>query len=134
MSHNHHNNNYTNYSKPQTASVVEPEVIEEVVAPVVEETVVNTVMQADGVTPAHPVPETDPVTEDSEPDGILGVVTECAKLNVRKEPSTEADVVTTLLIGTEVMVDIFESTEEFYKVTTGAGVEGYCMKKFINID
>lgn len=127
MSHNHHNHNYTNYSKPQTAPVVEPEVKDEVIAPVVEETVETKVEE----TVVAPTPET-PV--DSEPDGILGVVTECAKLNVRKEPSTEADVVTTLLIGTEVMVDIFESTEEFYKVTTGAGVEGYCMKKFINID
>lgn len=110
--------NYTNYSKPrQPAPAVDPtnEVKEEVVAPVVAE-------------PAEPV------IEDSEPEGILGVVTECVKLNVRKEPSTEADVVTTLPIATEVMVDIFESTEEFYKVTTGAGVEGYCMKKFININ
>lgn len=129
----HHNHNYTNYSKPkQTAPAVEPEVKSEV-----EPGAVNTTYEEDGVTPAHPIseePVTAPVTEDSESDGILGVVTECAKLNVRKEPSTEADVVTTLLLGTEVMVDIFESTDEFYKVTTEAGVEGYCMKKFINVN
>ena len=117
MSKKHHN--YTNYSKPQqVAPVVEPEVVEEVV---VEEPVVT----------SEPIAAPEHVVEESTK--VLGVVTECAKLNVRQEPSTDAEVVTTIMIGTEVMVDVAESTEDFYKVCTGAGVEGYCMKKFINI-
>lgn len=117
MSHKHHNNNYTNYSKPQNvAPAVEAEVKEEVVTPVIEE-------------PAAPVEE--PVIE--EVKEIIGVVTECAKLNVRKAATTDSDVVTTLLIGTEVMIDEEQSTEDFYKICTEAGIEGYCMKKFINI-
>jgi hypothetical protein len=109
MSKKHHN--YTNYSKPQEAPVVEPEVVEEVVE-VVE-------VKEESVT---------------EPDEVIGVVTDCVKLNVRKEPSKDSDVACELLLGTEVMIDIFESTDDFYKVITEAGVEGYCMKKFINAD
>ena len=63
---------------------------------------------------------------------ILGVVTECVILNVRKEPNADAEIVTKILLGTEVMVDETESTEDFYKICTGSGAEGYCMKQFIN--
>lgn len=114
MSHKHHN--YTDYSKPkQEAPVVEPEV--KVEEPVTEEVVEETVVTPE--TPAEPV---------------YGVVSECAKLRVRKEPSTDADVICELPLATEVLVDESNSTEEFYKVVTGAGVEGYCMKKFIELD
>lgn len=118
------NHNYTNYSKPQTAPV-EPEVIEEVTQEeetVVLETIEEVVQEEEIVTPEPPV----------EP--VYGVVTECAKLNVRKEPNVNAEVVTTILLATEVLVDVVNSTEEFYKIVTGSGVEGYCMKRYINID
>lgn len=112
------NHNYTDYTKPQLeAPVVEPEVKVEV--PVTEEVVEETV-----VTPETP----------AEPEPVYGVVSECAKLRVRKEPSTDAAVICELPLATEVLVDEANSTEEFYKVVTGAGVEGYCMKKFIELD
>ena len=125
MSHKHHN--YTDYTKPQQAAPVEAPVVEEVVeetvvtpdAPVVEEVAGETV-----VTPETP----------TEPEPVYGVVSECAKLRVRKEPSTDAAVICELPLATEVLVDEANSTEEFYKVVTGAGVEGYCMKKFIELD
>ena len=63
---------------------------------------------------------------------IIGVVTECAKLNVRKEPSKDAAVLRTILLATEVVINEEESTEDFYKVYVG-GLSGFCMKKFINI-
>ena len=105
----HKNRNYTNYSKPQPKPVEVKE--EPVVAPVVE-----------------PV-----VTPDQEPTPILGVVSGCQKLNVREEASTEADIVCEILKDTEVMIDEENSTNDFYKICTGAGVEGFCMKKFITI-
>ena len=83
-------------------------------------------------TPVEPaVPEE---VAEGQTDYILGVVTECVKLNVRTEPDPEADIITTIPIGTEVQVDIFESTKEFYKICMGAGIEGYCMTDYINID
>lgn len=62
-----------------------------------------------------------------------GVVTDCAKLNVRAEPSTDAEVVCVISAATELLVDEAESTEDFYKICTAAGVEGYCMRKFITV-
>lgn len=64
------------------------------------------------------------------------VVANCKKLNVRDAADKDAEVVCVIAEGTELTVDIDNSTEEFYKVYTQAGeilVEGYCMKKFINI-
>ena len=103
MSHKH-KHNYSNYSKPQEAPVVEPEVK-------VEET-------------------TEPETDDS----VIGIVTGCAKLNVREGAAVNAAVLTTIPEGSEVQIDILDSTDEFYKVCTATGVEGFCMKKFINIE
>lgn len=65
-----------------------------------------------------------------------GIVTGCAKLRVRKAPSSDAEVYGTIDEDTEVAVTINKSTEEFYQVNTiinGTLVAGYCMKKFIKI-
>lgn len=67
-------------------------------------------------------------------DGSLtGIVSGCVKLNLRKEASKDSDVLLVLNEDTELVVDPAESTEDFYKVCTSSGVEGYCMKKFITI-
>jgi uncharacterized protein YgiM (DUF1202 family) len=63
----------------------------------------------------------------------IGLVANCKKLNVREKPTVEAPVVCEIVCQTEVMIDEKESTEEFYKVYTAAGIEGFCMKKFIAI-
>ena len=66
-------------------------------------------------------------------DVKIGFVTNCKKLNVREEPRTDADIVCEVDYQTGLMIDENESTEEFYKVFTIAGIEGFCMKKFIAI-
>jgi len=66
-------------------------------------------------------------------DVKIGFVTNCKKLNVREKPRTDATIICEVDYQTEVMIDEKESTEEFYKVYTAAGVEGFCMKKFIAI-
>mgnify|MGYP002685185427 CR=1 FL=1 len=69
-----------------------------------------------------------------EIEGIkIGLVSNCKKLNVREKPTVEAPVVCEIVCRTELMIDEKESTEEFYKVYTAAGIEGFCMKKFIAI-
>lgn len=75
------------------------------------------------------------VTEtNNESEGIkIGFVSNCKKLNLREKPTVEAPVVCELVCQTELMIDENESTEEFYKVFTAAGIEGFCMKKFITI-
>ena len=69
-----------------------------------------------------------------EIEGIkIGLVSNCKKLNVREKPTVEAPVVCEIDCQTELMIDEKESTEEFYKVCTAVGIEGFCMKKFIAI-
>lgn len=62
-----------------------------------------------------------------------GVVTDCRKLNIRKEPDPNADVISVIPVSTEVIIDVEASTDDFYKVCIAAGVEGFCMKKYIAI-
>ena len=67
------------------------------------------------------------------PESKEGMVTDCVKLNVRLEPNSDADVVGQINASTKLEVYENESTEDFYKICTHSGVEGYCMKKFITI-
>lgn len=64
---------------------------------------------------------------------VSGVVTDCLKLNVRKNPSADAEVLAIVDALSNVMVDMDASTDAFYKVYTETGVQGYCMKKYIDI-
>ena len=100
-----------------------PEVVD--VAPVV-------VSEPEVITPAvHEVVA--PVVPEIEVPKNLGKVVGCVKLNVREEPSTKASVVFEITVGSMVFIDETCSTDEFYKICTEHGVEGYCMKKFIEI-
>ena len=63
----------------------------------------------------------------------IGIVENCARLNVREEPDAEAEVVCVLAAQSEVTINEKESTKDFYKICTAAGAEGFCMKKFIRI-
>lgn len=105
---------YTNYNKMGTT----PE--EELDHTEVEE-------MDEGVNEA--IEETEPET----PDILLGNVTGCTKLNVRQEPVANGMIIGTLPVSSEVMIDESESTEDFYKVCTASGMEGYCVKRFITI-
>ena len=51
--------------------------------------------------------------------------------NVRKDPSPDGEVVTVIDCLSKVMVDMKGSTDEFYKVCTASGAEGFCMRKYI---
>lgn len=64
---------------------------------------------------------------------VLGVISGCEKLNMREDSNKESNIVAILTKNAEVTINLTESTEDFYKVCTAAGQEGYCMKKFISI-
>lgn len=70
---------------------------------------------------------------EEEPEAIIGEVFDCAKLNVREEPRSDAKVACVIDVGTEVMINEADSTDEFYKICLVSGIEGYCMKKFIAV-
>ena len=77
--------------------------------------------------------EPDPETE-QESESIVGIVSECSRLRVRSYPELDANVICEIDAGAQVVIDNAESTEDFYKVCTETGIDGYCMKKFIKID
>ena len=125
---------YTKYSKEPIVAkepvesvetvVEEIQAVEPVVEPAIEEPVVE-----------EPVIE-EPVIEESvidEPEPIIGVVTDCLKLNVREFATKNADILGVINAATELVIIEEESTKDFYKICTSTGLEGYCMKKFISI-
>ena len=73
------------------------------------------------------------MTELEPEEYLLGVVSNCKKLNVREAPSKESDSLGVIACGTEVMITPSTSTEEFYSVCTESGIEGFCVKQFINL-
>jgi uncharacterized protein YgiM (DUF1202 family) len=82
------------------------------------------------VSEAAPVEDTETVKETTKSE-ITGVVTDCLKLNVREAPSTDAKVLSEIQALSEVKVDLDESTDTFYKICNAAGIQGFCMKKYI---
>lgn len=71
------------------------------------------------------------LVEEAPKKKLIGVVTDCLKLNVRKEPSPDAEVAFVILCLTPVEIDLEQSTDTFFKVRTADNSEGFCMKKFI---
>lgn len=130
----HNYNNYSN-NKPEVEEPVveEVEVKESVEMEAVTEPTpaaeVSTPETTEEIKPVEPVAD---VKEPTEPAPIIGVVN-CKLLRMRNKPNTEGEVICELPEGTEIQVDKVNSANDFYKVTTTAGAEGFCMKKFITI-
>lgn len=114
--------NYTQYSnakkydnKPKTEEMTEPVECVESVEPIVEvkmvEETVNTV----------PIPKT-----------INGIVANCTKLNIRKGPSTNAEILGIVNVDSEMEIDMDKSNDNWFYVSTAVGIDGYCMRDFVN--
>lgn len=71
--------------------------------------------------------------ETDEVEPVYGRVVDCSRLNVRKKPTVNAEVLETVRKDSELVLDLIKSNEKWYKVTTISGVEGYCMKQYIVI-
>jgi uncharacterized protein YgiM (DUF1202 family) len=130
MGHNNYSKFFKNTESEEVIPVMEDQIsIEEigdndphVVSEELEQAVINAggeVMRAE-----------EPIVE---VETSIGVVSECDKLNLREEANKNSKVLAILNRNTELVVSVEESTEDFYKVITSSGVEGYCMKKFITI-
>lgn len=144
------NKNYTKYSEKSNNN--KPMINKEL-----EETVLNTGGEVITTDPELPevnegvnnniTPEVPEIKEDNnntEPQNenvekgdakLVGVVTGCEKLNVRKEPNKESDVLCVINKNEVVEFDTeeYQTYEDFYKIVTTTGVKGYCMKQFIKI-
>lgn len=112
-----HNKNYSKFSQKQQKVnleevINEPEVVEEVEN--VQEEVVEPIVEQESIQ-------------------TIGFVDNCECLRVRKESNIDSEELCIINKLSEVVIDLEKSTDDFYKVTTSEGVDGYCMKKFIII-
>lgn len=109
-----------NYSKFYNNDVKEP-VVEEVVETPVEE-----------ATPeVEEVVEEKPVKKQEAAKTVIGCVTDCSKLNIRKSPNINSPALCVIDTGAKLTINEAKSTADWYSVVTPSGVKGYCMRKFV---
>ena len=127
------NKHYTQYSKfsgEEPMLVNNPELeVEDAVEEKVDEPIEGQIV----IPEVEPEPVSDPEPSVEPENQKFGKVSNCKKLNIRKLPSRDAEIVSELIEGSEVMIDEKESTALFYKICTEHGIEGYCMKNFIKV-
>lgn len=120
--------NYSQYSKAdnksnnrantQTVPVEEPVEIIDIVENTEAYDVINIVEKPTGIKAVS--------------NTVPGTVSDCVRLNVRVAPFANAEVACVLNVESQLEINLDESVEDWYKVCTAAGIEGYCMKKFIS--
>lgn len=123
-----HKHNYTQYSEKkqhsQNVNTMEKSTItEEVLKPISRAPEVK----MDSV----PVLVNETVETKPIPKTVVGMVVGCAKLNVRAEASLFSDVIYTLNTQSEIEIDIEKSDKDWFYICTATGVEGYCMRKYV---
>ena len=127
-----HNKNYSKFSqKKENINLEEifPET-EAVEADAEQEPIMDPVVEAEAEQAQEIVEESQEV---EEAVSTVGFVDNCECLRVRKESNVDSEELCIINKLSEVVIDLDNSTDYFYKVTTSEGVEGYCMKKFITI-
>ena len=127
-----YNKNYSKFSqKKENVNLEEifPET-EAVEADIEQELIMDPIIEAEAEQAQEIVEESQDV-EEAVP--TVGFVDNCECLRVRKESNVDSEELCIINKLSEVVIDLDNSTDYFYKVTTSEGVEGYCMKKFITI-
>ena len=66
------------------------------------------------------------------PKTINGVVSNCTKLNIRKDPSVHAEILGVVDVDSEMKIDMDKSNDKWFYVSTAVGIDGYCMRDFVN--
>lgn len=126
------NKNYSKFSqKKENVNLEEifPET-EAVEADAEQEPIMDPVVEAEAEQAQEIVEESQKVEEAVQ---TVGFVDNCEHLRVRKESNVDSEELCIISKLSEVVIDLDNSTDYFYKVKTSEGVEGYCMKKFITV-
>ena len=102
----------------------------------VEESINETEETTEEVTEEVTEPEVIvPNIEDSvENNEVIGKISGFEKLYVRKEANKDSEPVGIVTDKDDLSIDVIHSTDDFYKVITSNGLEGYCVKEFVKID
>ena len=109
--------NYVNYNK-QMENTVSDATAETVN---VEETVVN---------------EKEPVSNETvkSTKHVYGTVTNCTLLNIREKPNTNSTILCRVKPNSKLIIDLSNSTVDWYRVTTKDGIKGYCVKDYVVVN
>lgn len=62
---------------------------------------------------------------------INGVVVNCFFLPIYDSADKNGKRITSITALTDVLVDLAESTSDYYKVWLASGIEGFCSKKYV---
>lgn len=116
--------NYSQYSNKKP--------VEHMAESVVTEPIVEPEFTATPVAPVEPVVVEETVETVTLPKTVHGVVANCSKLNVRENATMSSNIVCVLDAATEIEVNVARSTGDWLYICTAAGIEGYCMRKFVN--
>lgn len=60
-------------------------------------------------------------------------IANCLRLHIHSEPNLESEIICKVRYLTELAVELENSTEDFYKVCTATGAEGFCQKEYVTI-
>lgn len=94
---------------------------------VVSETVEDAVVET-----AETIETVEATVKVDKPKFTTGIVVGCTKLNVRENPDMTGNILCELMVSSKVKVNIANKYDDWFHVRTDAGVEGYCMKKYIS--
>ena len=130
----------TTKTKTQTEEILE-EGLEEVVEPVLEEAAETIVLNEVAEPVLEEVKEELPPHVDVQPDKVevpelkgkvKGIVSDCNALRLREGANIRTGIVTIFQVGTEVEINLDNSTDSFYEVTKDGSI-GFCLKQFIKV-
>ena len=65
---------------------------------------------------------------------IIGFVSNCSKLNIRKESNVDSEVLCVVDSGSKLQINLFDSTYGWFSVCTETGIEGFCMKEYVKFE
>lgn len=123
------NKNYSKFSQKKENVNLE-EIFPETEADAEQEPIMDPVVEEEAEQAQEIVEESQKVEEAVQ---TVGFVDNCECLRVRKESNVDSEELCIISKLSEVVIDLDNSTDYFYKVKISEGVEGYCMKKFITI-
>ena len=66
------------------------------------------------------------------PNTVKGIVSHCAKLNVRENATVDSGIVCVLDAMSEIEIDVNKSTSNWFYIYSATGAEGYCMRQYVD--
>lgn len=87
--------------------------------------------EVDYLTEEEKIEEAIEALKNDKNDILEGKIYKCKMINVRSQPSTESEILTTLKENDKVLVE--DMDDEWAHITTQMGVEGYCLKDYVEV-